>query len=135
MMHQRGFAYVEVMIAAVILALCAVPAANAIKNGLDAATISQAKALELRCVRNRMEAVLAEPYINLNLAAGTTAYNLDADASCAATTVVIDLKLFDGSKLTDLSSVASDEQKKTALLKIQVALAGSDYSFTTVVAR
>lgn len=134
-MRSGGFAYVEVIVAALMLALLAMPAADAIKNGIDASRVSQAKGAELRCVRNQMETVLAEPYLNLNLAAGTAAYNLPADAVCGARTVVIARKLFDGANLTDLAANASAEQVNTALLKVQVSLAGSDYTFSTVVAR
>lgn len=147
--HQAGFAYAEVMIAALILALCAVPAANAIKNGLNAATVGQDKALELRCVRNLMETVLAEPYFNLNAAAeaadsdGVTSYSLPKAGACAPRTVKITLHRFDGAKLIDLPAVPqtipptapADEQRRTALLKVQVAMDGSTYSFSTMVAR
>lgn len=131
----RGFAYAEILIAAVMLALCALPAADAIKNGIDANRVGQSKAAELRCVRNQMDTVLAEPYFVLNRAAGTTAYNLAADATCAARTVVLSLKQFDGANLTDLAASASDEKKNTALILVQVTLADSAYSFSSVVAR
>lgn len=131
----QGFAYVEVMIAAVILALCALPAADAIRNGIDANRIGQSKAAELRCVRNQMETVLAEPYFNLNQAAGTTAYNLAADGTCAARTVALSLKQFDGANLTDLAPTATSEQKNMALVQVKVTLDNSSYSFSSVVAR
>lgn len=131
----RGFAYAEVLIAAVILALCAVPAADAIRNGMDASRIGQSKAAELRCVRNQMDTVLAEPYFVLNRAAGTPAYNLADDATCAARTVVLSLKQFDGANLNDLPATASDEKKSTALILVQVTLANSTYSFSSVITR
>lgn len=131
----RGFALAEVMIAALMLALCAWPAANAIKNSLDAAQIAQAKATELRCVRNQMETVLAEPYINLNLAAGTANYNLAADSVCAARTVTLTLIQFDGLTITPLAATASDDARRIAPVKVQVAMAGATYAFTSVVAR
>jgi Tfp pilus assembly protein PilV len=144
-MKARGFAYVEVLIAAAILALCAVPAANAIKNGLDAGQAGQSRAAELYCVRSLMETVLAEPYMDLNVAAGTKKYNLGADPKCTddkcvsnncdARTVTIERKLFDGTKLLDLATTPSSEQRDTALLKIKVEMAGSNYTFSTVVAR
>jgi type II secretory pathway pseudopilin PulG len=133
--NAAGFAYVEVLVAAVMVALLAMPAADAIRNGIDASRVSQAKAAELRCVRNRMETVLAEPYLNLNLAAGTTAYNLAADAHCGNRTVVIARKLFDGANLADLAPGAGEEQLNTALLTVKVSMDTSDYTFSTVVAR
>lgn len=131
----RGVAYAEVMVAAVILALCAVPAANAIRNGLDAGQAGPAKAAELLCVRNLMESVLAEPYAVLNAAAGTDAYNLGKSNDCAARTVEITLQQFDGAQLSDMPAAASDEQKKTALLKIKAYQDRDGYAFVTVVAR
>jgi Tfp pilus assembly protein PilV len=130
-----GFAYAEVMIAALILALCAVPAANAIRNGLDAGQAGPAKAAELLCVRNLMETVLAEPYATLNMAAGSGKYNLDADAVCTARKVDITLQRFDGATLVNLPAAATDEQKSTALLKVRVYQEPAGYTFTTVVAR
>ena len=133
--HARGFAYAEVLIAAVILAVCAMPAADAIRSGIDAGRIGQSKAAELRCVRNQMDTVLAEPYFVLNRAAGTPVYDLPADATCAARTVVLSLKQFDGANLNDLPANSSDEKKSTALILVQVTLADSNYSFSSVVAR
>lgn len=129
------------MIAALILALCAVPAANALRNGLTAADAGPARAAQLQCVRNRMEAVLAEPYLNQNAVAEaillklpTPTYNLPKDATCDARTVDITLQQFDGSKLTPVTTTV-DEQRKMALLKIRVSMDNADYAFTTVVAR
>lgn len=135
-----GFAYVELVIAALMLALCAVPAANAIKNGLDASQASQVKAAELRCVRNLMETVLAEPYHNLSAASDNDPikkgfYNRPQDANCAERTVSIKLKQFDGTKLIDLpGDPAADDQHRTALLWVQVTMFKPGYQFTTVVA-
>lgn len=134
-MQDGGFAYAEVLVAALMVALLAMPAADAIKNGIDANRVSQTKAVELRCVRNQMETVLAEPYLNLNLAAGTTNYNLAADATCDIRKVEITRKLFDGANLTDLAINASDVQQQTALLLVRVSMKNSDYVFSTVVAR
>lgn len=63
--RARGFSYIEVLVATVVLALCALPLADAVKNGIDAARIGSEKAQELRCLKNRMETVLAEPYQDL----------------------------------------------------------------------
>lgn len=138
-----GFAYLEVLVAALVLAVCAVPAANAIKNGLDAGSASQAKATELRCLRNRMETVLAEPFASLNSAAGTSPsnYSLPPDANCLGRQVTITRTQFDGQNITPLPASASASQQDLALLLVQVTLVDdankqvSDYTFSTVVAR
>jgi hypothetical protein len=139
--HASGFAYLEVLIAALILAVCAAPAADAIRNGLAAGPAGSAKAAELRCARNRMEAVLAEPFVKLYNAAGTENYSLPADATCLARIVTIRQMWFDGASLTPLAANASQEQRDMALLLVKVALVDttsgytSDYTFSTVVSR
>jgi Tfp pilus assembly protein PilV len=143
--RASGFAYLEVLVAALVLAVCAVPAANAIKNGLDAGSAGQAKAAELRCLRNRMETVLAEPYASLNSAAGTgtgtSNYSLPPDADCLGRQVTITRTQFDGQNITPLPASASASQQDLALLLVKVALVdsagkpASDYTFSTVVAR
>lgn len=140
-MQDGGFAYAEVLVAALMVALLAMPAADAIKNGINANRVSQTKSGELRCVRNQMETVLAEPYLSLNRAAGTANYNLAADGTCDVRTVTITRKLFDGANLTDLLpnpdpiANAIDVQQQTALLLVRVSMKNSDYAFSTVVAR
>lgn len=135
--QARGFAYVEVVVAAVLLALCAVPAANAIKNGLDASGATQAKGRELRCLRNHMESVLAEPYQNLSAAARSNAYHRDADSDCIARDATISQVQFDGANLTPFSSIVNptEVQKDLTLLLVTVSSPDSDYTFSTVVAR
>lgn len=137
LLRARGFAYVEIIVAALMLALCAVPAANAIKNGLNAAQAGQGKGRELRCIRNRMETVLAEPYQNLSAAAGTSNYHLDADSDCIARDVTITQVQFDGVKLTPFTNITNptEVQKDLPLLQVKVSSPDSDYTFSTVVAR
>jgi hypothetical protein len=136
-----GFAYLEVLIAALILAVCAAPAADAIRNGLAAGPVGSAKAAELRCARNRMEAVLAEPFVNLFNASGTDSYSLPADATCLARVVTIRQMWFDGASLTPLPANASTERQELALLLVKVVLVDtaanytSAYTFSTVVSR
>jgi Tfp pilus assembly protein PilV len=134
----RGFMYVEVIIAALILALCALPAANAVRNGLSAAQAGQAKGRELRCIRNHMEMVLAEPYQNLSDAAiGNRSYHLNKDDDCIARDVTVTQVQFDGVKLTPFSNITNptEVQKDLPLLLVKVSSTDSDYTFSTVVAR
>lgn len=95
MRKTAGFSYVEVMVALVVLAVCAVPAAEAIRGGTTAAAVAADKANELRCMKNRMETVLAEPYDRLENEARlaleaekenepSATYSLDEDAGYAA---------------------------------------------------
>ena len=122
-----GFAYIEVLVAVLLLALCALPAANAVKNGLNAADAAPARAKALRCMRDKMEAVLAEPYENLLKAQnGTqkTSYSENAANGCVARQVYIDVYQQNGS---------DDTAKNTVLLRVDVVSPDTNYAFTTLV--
>jgi Tfp pilus assembly protein PilV len=123
-----GFAYIEVLVAVLLLALCALPAANAVRNGLNAADAAPKRAAALRCMRDKMEAVLAEPYDNLLAAQNgnqPTSYSENAGGGCVERRVYIDVYRQDGS-----GSTAS----ATALLRVDVVSPDTSYSFTTLVA-
>jgi Tfp pilus assembly protein PilV len=127
--RASGFAYIEVMVAVLLLALCALPAANAIKNGLNAADAAPARAAALRCMRDKMEAVLAEPYANLLAARNgnqpTTTYSDAAVGGCVTRKVYIDVYP---------SNASVDAAGWTALLRVDVVSPDTSYSFTTLVA-
>jgi prepilin-type N-terminal cleavage/methylation domain-containing protein len=142
-LRQRGFSFVEIMVAVLLLALCAAPLANALKTGLDASTIGAAKALELRCMKNQMETVLAEPYQNLwNAARGKdtpSAYSRAADAACpgiARNVYIAKYEHENGKSPVFLNeSTAGAQRLETALLYITVSSPDTGYTFTTLVAR
>lgn len=73
MRAAAGLSYIEVMVALVLLALCALPAADAIRSGLMAAEAGTQQARDLRCNKSRMEVVLAESYDDLWRALGPAA--------------------------------------------------------------
>jgi prepilin-type N-terminal cleavage/methylation domain-containing protein len=140
--HQHGFSFVEIMVAVLLLAICAAPMGDAIRNGITAASIGAAKARELRCIKNTMETVLAQPYQNLwNAArsAGEAAVlPLPADASCEAAPRLSVVKYeYDASakKLTELPALASADRLESPLLYVTVTAANGGYAFTTLVAR
>jgi hypothetical protein len=79
-------------------------------------------------MRDKMEAVLAEPYDNLLAAQNgnqQTSYSESAGGGCVARRVYIDVYRQDGS-----GSIAS----ATALLRVDVVSPDTSYSFTTLVA-
>lgn len=123
-----GFAYVEILIAVVLLALCALPAANAVRNGLNAVEIVPTRANELRCMRDLMETVLAKPYADLLAAKKgkqpTSLSVADQVNGCVERQVYIDVYEQDGS---------DDTAKSTALLRIDVVSSKTDFAFTTLV--
>jgi hypothetical protein len=140
--HEQGFAYVEVVVAAMLLSLCVIPAASAVKNALAAPNLALAKMQEMRCLQAAMETVLAQPYINLwNAARGTqqtTGYSLPADASCVQRDVYIaKYQALYGKTPVFLPYPDQDPEQalEDVLLYVTVSSPGSSYSFTTLVAR
>jgi prepilin-type N-terminal cleavage/methylation domain-containing protein len=138
---SAGFSFVEIMVAVALLALCAAPAAYAIRNGIDATTVAAAKANELRCLRNLMESVLAEPYQNLadqvkGMQTRST-YSRPKDATCIERNVYIAMYEHEYGKAPVVveKDKASTAQLESSLLYITVSSPESGYSFTTLVAR
>jgi Tfp pilus assembly protein PilV len=127
-----GFAYIEVLVAVLLLALCTLPAANAVRNGLNAADAAPKRAAALRCMRDRMEAVLAEPYDKLLAAQNgkqpATKYSDEvAVGGCVVRKVYIDV-------YRKSDKVSEETASSTALLRVDVVSPGTSYSFTTLVA-
>jgi len=136
---QHGFSFVEVMVAVLLLAICAVPMMEAINAGVSVSSAGVDKARELRCMKNTMEAVLAEPYQALWTAAakdGAASYVLPDDASCAgiARQLVISLCEQTGATTVFLSSGSAQNRREAAMLHIALT-SDKGYSFTTMVAR
>lgn len=129
------------MVAVVLLAMCAVPMGEAIRNGLMASRIGMEKARELRCMRNTMETILAEPYQTLWEVADAAArnkpvtYMLPADASCdgiaRALSITMTEQYFDNPVTL---TTGSGSRRESALLTIALT-SDKGYPFTTLVAR
>ncbi len=141
------------MVALLVLGICAVPAADALRTGANAALVAAAKARELRCLKSHMESVLAEPYQNLAEAAREdgrpTTYSLGDDGACGPRFVFIaryERKYQMAEKFLTTSNSTAIE-RDNAMLHITVASTdptdpapaasanGGSYSFTTLVIR
>ena len=140
--HQAGFAYAEVVAAALLLALCVMPAASAVKNALGAPDVATAKMHEMRCLQATMESVLAEPYINLWQAARdmqhATGYSQPTDANCAERDVYIAkyrAQYGQAPVFLPYPDKETAQQLEDVLLYVTVSTPGAGYSFTTLVAR
>jgi hypothetical protein len=137
-----GFAYLEMLAAVLLLALCAKPAADAVKNALNAPAVAQTKMRELRCMKNQMETVLAEPYQNLwNAARGmaqASGYSKAADGSCGVRNVYIAKYQAEYGKppvFLPYPDTAPEIQLEDVLLYVTVSSPDTPYAFTTLVAR
>ena len=140
--RQDGFSYIEIMIAVLLLAICAVPMANAIRNGLMASSVGMDKARDLRCMKNTMETVLAESYQTLWEVADDAArgrpvtYVLPADAACdgVARTLAITMTEQYGATPVTLTTGSGTTRRESALLTISLS-SDKGYPLSTVVAR
>lgn len=147
--RQRGFSFIEVIVAMLVLAICVVPMFDAIRNGVSASSIAAEKARELRCIKNTMETVLAEPYqILYDAAAGRdkaavfsmpATFTVPVDGSCDAPprVSIARYEFEDGGTEVwlDANPNATNAQLESPLLYITVSAANGGYAFTTLVAR
>lgn len=122
--RQHGFSYVAVLLAVALLALCAAPAADAIRSAGAAPAVSARQLAALLCLKGQMETVLAEPYQSLlNAAAGPGAaaapYSLAEDAACPERTVYI------ARVSVDSNGNASYPGNDSGLLQVVVTVAAS----------
>jgi prepilin-type N-terminal cleavage/methylation domain-containing protein len=138
--RRHGFSFVEVLVAVAVLALCVIPLANALKVGIAASSIGAAKAQELRCMKNMMETVLAEPFQNLANAARTmdvaSSYSLPRDSVCPARNVYIARYEDEFGKDPYFPPANTDPARlDVAMLYITLSSPDTQYAFTTLVAR
>lgn len=134
--RARGFSYIEVTVALLLLAICLVPAMEAVRNATRAPLVAQQTGQALACLKTRMEAVAGEPYQLLLNAAGTqtapSSYSLAADIDgCPVRDVFI--ARYDPDASPNFTSA------DTGLLYIAVSTRGasgaSPMTLTTLVAR
>jgi len=83
----------EVMLAVLLLAVCLVPAADALRDAVASGPAGEDLVRDLDCVSSRMEVVLAEPYQRLLSRAGDikkpSDYSSAAQEDCPAIAVYI----------------------------------------------
>jgi type II secretory pathway pseudopilin PulG len=134
--HVAGFTLLEVVFALLLLGVCLIPAANALRAAVGTPGVTTLAARNLDCVSSLMEQVMAEPYVRLlgyATASGVSAYPVPTDAGCPARQVTIQRYGNDATKLIGPGGTGD------YLLYISVALAdpadGNPFTFRTLVAR
>lgn len=128
-----GFTLLEVLCATILLAVCLVPAVNALRGAVRAPVDSAAAARKLDCVSSLMETVLAEPYVRLlAVAQSSTDYPDPGAAGCPPRKVVI-------TRYGNESNRKVTAGNSNYLLYVSVGLAnaadGNPFTLTTLVAR
>lgn len=73
--RQRGFSYVEALVAVVVLAVGLVPATDALRSAALGAGIYADRAASARGLANKMEEVVGRPYAVLDFAANGASSN------------------------------------------------------------
>lgn len=88
-----GLTLFEAVLALLLLAVCLVPASEALRDAVAHAPGADAAARDLDCVSSRMELVLAEPYQRLLASAGNagtpSSYSAAGADGCPAIAVYI----------------------------------------------
>ena len=139
--RQRGLSYVEVLIAVVIVAVCLVPALDALRDGIRAAEVQGSQTVSQQRLKTRFEEVLANRFSTLDAAAMAAGNSPGATlAVCSGTTVVVcsDPPGTDRLLVTLYrydSSAATATVNDTGLLWVNVAIAGSNLSLDTLRSR
>lgn len=127
--RQRGLSYVEVLIAVVIVAVCLVPALDALRDGLSAADAQRSQAVNQQRLEARLEEVLANRFATLDaaaMAAGNSPSAIAAaysDAAGGTDRLLVTVYRYDGSGPTGSDS---------GLLWVRVAIEASSLSLDTL---
>lgn len=134
--RSGGFTLLEAVIAMLLLAVCLLPAASALRDAAGAPAVAASAARNLDCVSSLMETVLAEPYnrlLSLATPGDASAYPVAPDPACPARTVRIARYGTNGNR--KIGPGATDDY----LLYVSVALAdpadGNPYTLVTLVSR
>lgn len=132
--RAAGFTLFEVLAAVLILGLCLVPAANALRSAIGTPAVAAAAAHNLDCVGSLMETVLAEPYAHLlPVAKGTAAYPIPVDATCPDRKVVV--ALYGNNSTGQIGPGATDEDLLYVSVSLTNPVDGSSYPLTSLVSR
>lgn len=130
--RQRGLSYVEVLIAVVIVAVCLVPALDALRGGLSAADAQRLQAVNQQRLQTRLEEVLANRFNTLDNAAMAAGNSPSAtvaaysDAAGTADRLLVTIYRYDGNAPT-----ASD----SSLLWVKVVIEATSLSLNTLKTR
>lgn len=135
--RAAGMTLLEALLALLLLAVCLVPAANALHGAIGAPGASAQAARDLDCVGSRMEAVLAEPYPRLLAAAGNagTASALSSAASAACPAIEVTIARYGVDRSRKLGPDGSGEHLLHVGARLADEHAGNRFALDTLVTR
>jgi len=135
--HSAGMTLFEAVLALLLLAVCLVPAANALRGAIAAPLDNEAAARALDCVSSRMETVLAEPYARLLASAGDlskpSAYSTPEADGCPAVSVFI--TRYGNDKTAQLGATGNGEHLLYVGAELAAAGAANRFPLVTLVTR
>jgi type II secretory pathway pseudopilin PulG len=144
--QQKGFSYVEVLVAMTLIVIALGPAMDALKTGIMSADIHQALTVEHYSRLKKMEELQAEPFTNLLNAAEVAVNNTTAtsysDAAGTANRSQVYIALYDADAdpftITD-TNADNDNDPYTGntsnLLWVKVVTEGSAQGLETLISR
>ena len=96
--RQEGFSYVEVLVAVVLIAVCLVPAIQALQTGILGASVQEERVADHYALQAKMEEVLADSFGALDtagLAAGNPAAPPNPTPPYSASPLLVYIARFD----------------------------------------
>jgi type II secretory pathway pseudopilin PulG len=144
--QQKGFSYVEVLVATTLIAVVLVPAMDALQTGIRGANVHQALTAEHYAQLKKMAELQATPFINLLAAAKTATNNttptIYSDAAGSTNRNLVYIALYDGDAnpftITD-NNADNDNDLYTGntanLLWLKVITEGSAQGLETLISR
>ena len=134
---QKGFSYIEVIVATFLIAIAIVPALESINGALIGSETYQAISIQHYQLVNKIEDVLAQPYSALETAAITTASatvpTSYSDAGGAVNRRLVFLSGYDGDNADADDDVFTGVDD--GLMWVRVEIEGSAQNFETVTSR
>lgn len=134
-MRQRGFSYIEVLVATLLIAITLVPAIDALKPGIEASALHRQRAEQNFALLGKMEAVLAESFASLDSAATAagayttaTSYSDISPGGITRNVYVWRYDVDNADSDADFFTGGEDD-----LLWVRVALADGSYALHTLV--
>lgn len=141
--RSRGFSFVEVLVAILLIAITIVPAMEAIQAGIKGTQVHQSVSTQHYKLQSRMEEMLAQSYGNLLTAAQTagskTVPSSYSDAAGSTDRVIVYLALYDADAdpfvIADPNTDGDNNiytGSTSDLLWIRVELEKSAYAYETL---
>lgn len=132
---QSGFSYIEVLVATVLIATALVPALEALQPGIQASQIHRIQTENRYLLTAKMEDLLAEPFADLDAAAGDastpTSYSDSVTASGGRqVNRQVYLSRYDGDNADGDDDPFTDTDE--GLLWVRVEIAGSPLALETL---